>query len=336
MVQNTLKIATVWIIKCVLVAIALSASPLQALGGKKLIALDRTVAVVNGEVITESELNKQTKLLLLRLQQTDTPVPPLDVLHKQLLERMILEKLQLQLATLDGIVIDEATLNEAMEDIARRDNIPLSKMREFLEQQGIPFAQFRDTIKTEMILSEVQKKEIRQNIMVSKAEIEQFLNSPAGQDESGTEFRLGHILISTPEEPSEVQLNKAQVEAEAIVKNLKSGGDFAKMAISKSAGQQALSGGDLGWRKLNDLPTLFAKAAPTLQIGEIYGPIRNSSGFHIIKLMNKRSVSSGSGKPMMRQKAMDVLYQRKFDEMLLSWLRRLRADSEVQIYLNEV
>ncbi len=307
---------------------------------KKLPVLDRMIASVNNEVITESELNRQTELLLVRLKQTDTPLPPLPVLHKQLLEKMISEKCQLQIAAAEGITIDEKTLNQAINEIANRDNLSLAEMQQFLEEQGISFSQFRETIKTELLISKIQQKEVGQGIMISKAEIDHFLASPAAQDQSGTEYHLGHILIALPEEQtaeqSKIALQKTESTANAIAKELRNGADFAKVAIAKSAGQQALEGGDLGWRDTTALPSAFAKIVPTLHVGEIYGPLRNDSGYHIIKLFAKRLPPQKQLSPTeARNKAMDTLYQRKFDELVVTWLRHLRSEAEIKIYLNE-
>jgi peptidyl-prolyl cis-trans isomerase SurA len=312
--------------------LASSAAP-----GKKLPLLDRMIASVNNEAITASELNKQTELLLVRLRQTDTALPPLSELRKQVLEKMVLEKLQLQLASQEGVVIDDTALEKAIQDIAQRDSLSVSQLQQFLEEQAIPFSQFRQTIKTEMTLSKLHQKEIGQHISVSNRDIEQFLESPAGLDQNDAEYRLGHILIALPDEtPSTAEQQKLEAKAETIVKELKGGSDFAKTAIAKSAGQQALTGGDLGWRKMAEMPTLFSKVVATLRAGEVYGPIRDSSGFHIIKLFEKRNLNAKkvSAKEQ-RNKAMEFLYQRKFDEQLVSWLRRLRADAEIKIYLNE-
>jgi len=307
---------------------------------KKLPMLDNMVAAVNNEAITAAELNKQTELLLVRLRQADNPLPDMPVLRKQILDKMVLEKLQLQLAKEEQIEVDDKTLNSAIDEIAKRDGLTVSQMKEFLEEQGIPYAQFRSTIKTEITLSKLHQREIGQQIIISPRDIDQFLKSPMGQDQTGAEYHLAHILISLPESPNNAEQEKTEARAEAIVKELKAGADFAKTAMAKSAGQQALEGGDLGWRKTATIPTLFAKIAPTLRAGEIYGPIRDSSGFHIIKLINKRAQNAASSKNQdtitaTRQKAMEFLYQRKFDEKLVSWLRHLRADAEVEIYLNE-
>jgi peptidyl-prolyl cis-trans isomerase SurA len=316
-----------------LLSFSLAAAPAQ----KKLPVLDRMVASVNNEAITESELNRQTELLLIRLRQTDTPMPSLKVLHKQLLEKMILEKCQLQIASAEGMAIDEKTLNQAIHEIASRDNLSIAEMQQFLEEQGISFAQFRETIKTELLLSKIQQKEVGQRITISKAEVEHFLASPAGQDQSGTEYHLSHILIPLPEEHSKTEFQKIEANANTIAKELKKGGDFAKVAMAKSAGQQALEGGDLGWRNTAAIPSTFAKIAPTLRVGEVYGPIRNDSGYHIIKLLAKRSpnVQQEQSPTQARNKAMDMLYQRKFDELVVNWLRHLRSEAEIKIYLNE-
>ncbi len=304
---------------------------------KHLPVLDRIVATVNREAITESELENQAQLLLLRLKQSDTPLPPMTELRQQLLERMILEKLQLQLAATEGIEIDDATLEQSMKEIAKRDGLTVHQMQQFLEEQGITPAQFRQTIKTEMTLSRLQAKTVGQQITVSKAEVENFLHSPAGHDQSGAEYHLGHILISPPnEEPSKQDIQQLENRAGDLAKELKNGANFSKLAIAKSAGQQALTGGDLGWRKIGEIPSTFVKVVPTLKVGEVYGPIRDNSGFHIIKLLEKRNPETQhASAETLRNKATEILYQRKFDESLVSWLRHLRADSKVEIYLNE-
>lgn len=409
---------------------------------KKFQSLDRMLAIVNNDTITDSELEYQTNLLLLRLKQNETELPPMAEFKKQILERMIMEKIQLQMATDSSIEIDDATLNQTLEEIARRDGMPLNQMRDFLEEQGIPFHYFSGTVKKELILSRLQQKEVGQHISVSKTDIEHFLNSPQGQDKTGCEYRLGHILIAMPEAPTPTQIEKAKQEAEDLKKQLQAGANFKTLAMAKSAGPQAFNGGDLGFKKSTELPTLFAKQALSLQVNEVYGPIRNSSGFHLIKLIEKRNehgslqdekiplmhvrhiliqnsqkTSDAEAKALltkiraqitegtpfekmakkhseehgsapkggdigwisqqmvvplfyqtasslkagelsqpfktelgwhlvqmverkmqkntseaMRNRAMDILYQRKFEDHLASWLKRIRQDAEVKIY----
>jgi peptidyl-prolyl cis-trans isomerase SurA len=323
-----------------LITLTLSFSTLEALAettqtgssSEKFQSLDRMVAIVNNDTITGSELEYQTSLLLLRLKQNENELPPMAEFKKQILERMIIENIQLQIASESGIDIDEATLNQTLEEIASRDGMPLSQMSEFIEEQGIPFTYFRETVKKELILSRLQQREIGQHISVSKTDVEHFLNSPQGQDKTGYEYRIGHILIALPNTPSPEEIESAKKEAEELKKQLRSGASFKTLAMSKSAGPQALNGGDLGWKKGTELPSLFAKQVLSMGVNEIYGPIRNTSGFHLIKLLEKRNENGNNTKDAMRGKAMDILYQRKFEDQLTSWLRRIREDAEVKIY----
>ncbi len=317
------------------ISFALVASPLHAASQQKLPVLDRMVASVNDEAITESELNQQTQLLLVSLRQADANLPPLPELRKQLLDKIILEKLQLQLAKEQGIEEpSESMVDQTIEDIASRDQLTVHQLQQFLEEQGISYEQFRRNKKNEIIISQVQMREIGQNVSISDKELQYFLQSPAGQDQSDTEYHLSHILIPLPEDPTKTEIDKTKEKSMALVKELKNGADFTKMAIAKSAGQQALNGGDLGWRTMASIPSSFVKYVAALHVGEIYGPIQDSSGFHIIKLLDKRAPDQHTPGNA-NAKATELLYQRKYEEMLIPWLRNLRANAEVEIFLNE-
>lgn len=309
----------------------------SALAEEKLPVLDRIVATVNRDAISESELNRQTQVLLLRLRQSDMELPSFETVRKQLLDKLILEKVQLQMAKEQGISVTDEELNAAIEDIAKRDKLSTDQMYDILKEQGMTEDQFKDNIKNEMIISRLQQREIGHQIIISNSDVEQFLNSPHGQDHTGVEYRLGHILISLPETPTTEQVTQAQKKAEDLVKQLKAGGDFAQIAMAKSSGPQALNGGDLGFRTRQELPTLFAKLIGNLNKGELMGPVRNDSGFHIIKLLDKRSGNQDENttKDDLKAKATDAIFQRRFEEKLATWLRRVRDDAEVHIYLNE-
>lgn len=291
-------------------------------------SLDRLVASVNGEAISESDLKLRTKLLMMHIN-SDMAVPPIEVLHKQLLEKMILEKLQLQLATPEDLKLEETILDAQIADMAAQDGLSIDAFEAFLTDQEIPIKKFRDWLKTEMILAKIQQREVGSLIHVSKKDIDAFLASPAGQEHSDIEYHLAHILIAMPEPPTAAAIGQARLTAESMVKELKNGADFANMAMEKSATQQALQGGDLGWHKAASVPTLFTKVLPSLGAGEIRGPIEDSSGFHIIKLLDKRQ---GTDNPMQLQdKAAEALYRRQFEAQLVRWLKQLRADSDVEI-----
>ncbi len=317
---------------------SLDMKPAQNQSTKQSPILDRIVAVVNQDAIPESELNRQLQLLLTRLRQTDMSVPPLAQLKKQLLDKLILERLQLQMAKESKVEVTDETLNKALEDIAKRDNMTTAQMQKVLDDQGVGFEQFRKSIRTELIISQLQQREVASHISISNSEVEQFMKSPGGLDQSGMEYRLGHILIPLPETSSAEKIASAEKKAQEILKQLNAGSDFTQIAMTKSAGPQALNGGDLGFRRMQELPTLFAKVAGTLTKGQIMGPIRNESGFHIIKLLDKRdgnAVDPSLSKEEIKNRATDALFQRRFEEKLVTWLRRVRDDAEVQVFLNE-
>lgn len=293
--------------------------------------LDRLVASVNGEAITESDLKVRTKLLMLH-SNAESNVPSIETLQKQLVEKMIIEKLQLQLATPEELKADPAAVDAHLADIAAQDNLSTEEFKSFLNDQDINVEKFRQWIQNEITLSKVQQREIGQSIHVSQTEISNFLNSAAGQDQIGIEYRLAHILIALPDPATTESIAKAREETQALVKALKQGANFSTLAMEHSAAAHAFEGGDLGWHKVASLPTLFAKRVPGLSVGTIEGPIEDSSGFHIIKLLDKRQSTTDGAQ--LKNKATEALYRRKFEEQLSQWLKQLRADSQVDVFLN--
>lgn len=254
--------------------------------------LDKIVAVVNSDVISKNELDNYTNLIVANIRaQGNTTLPSKDVLQEQVLNQMVLNKIQLQLAEQSGIAVDSITVSEAIQYMAQQKKQTLTQFKESMEQFGINFDEYRNYIHNDLVIQRLQAREVAYDVVVAKSEIESFLSSPAGQDHSGTEYRLSHILLSAPETPTPAALKQVQSKAEDLVTTLKAGADFQKTAMAKSAGRQALSGGDLNWRTTGELPTIFVNYVPTMQVGDIVGPIRSASGFHIIKLVGKRTAS---------------------------------------------
>ncbi len=251
--------------------------------------LDSIVAVVNTDVITRTELNNRLRTIRQQLQQQGAPVPPQAVLEKQVLDRMILSNLQLQLAERAGVRVDDETLNRTIARIAEENRMTVGEFRTVLEQDGYDFANFREDIRKEILISRVQQRQIAERVSVSEQEIDNFLTTQKAQGNAGEEYHLAHILVSVPDAASPERLRAARERAEDILKKLRAGADFQETAIAVSDGQQALEGGDLGWRKLAELPTLFVDAASAMDVGAISDLIRSPSGYHIIKLLDKRS-----------------------------------------------
>ncbi len=250
---------------------------------------DRVVAIVEKNIIMESELNLQLRTIAAQMEQRGAPLPPPDVLRRQVLERMVMTEIQLQRAERTGIRVDDETLNRTINNIAASNDMSLSKFREVIEKDGFSYTQFRENIRNEIAVSRLRQRQVDNRISVTSKEIDNVLANDVYRGETETEYRLQHILISLPEAPTVEEREHAKIVAEKVLSDLMEGQDFATLATNISDGQQALEGGDLGWRKKNEIPTLFSEETAKLQPGEVSNLIESSSGFHIIKLADVRS-----------------------------------------------
>lgn len=271
-----------------LLTLLLPAAALAEVSSSAAQPIDRIVAVVNEDVITQTELEEQMRLVAQQLRGQNTAPPPAAVLQRQVLERIVLARLQLQLAQNFGIQVDDTTLNRALENIAAQNKMSLREFRDVLERDGYRFERFREDIRREIIVSRLRQREVDNRVIVTDQEVDNLLATQAAQGGAEDDYHLSHILLAVPEGASPEQIAAVQREAEALLERLRAGADFSELAISRSDGQQALQGGDLGWRKLAQLPTLFADAVPRMQVGQVSTPIRSPSGFHLIRLNDRR------------------------------------------------
>lgn len=267
-------------------------------------ALDAIVAVVNDDVITRRELDEGAILIERQLRQRKVPIPPRPVLESQVLERLILVQLQVRAAERNGITVDDATLNAAIETLAQRNNMNLTQMRQTVEKDGISYAKFRDDVRREMMGARLRQKMVDSQIQVSEQDVESLqAQLAAGQSGFGSgeqsgggggggggarQYHIAQILVALPEGASSQQVEAARRGAGDVLAQLRKGVDFQQLAVSVSAGRQALEGGDLGWRSTDQLPTLFADVVPKLRPGQFSDLIRSPSGFHIVKLLEVR------------------------------------------------
>ena len=252
--------------------------------------LDKVVAIVDDDIIMHSELKQQIHML--KIQNRGQSLPDDSALSKQVLEQMIMDSIQLQMANRGNIVISDGELNNALSSIAAQNNMNLEQFRQAMEAEGIPFAVGREQIKNEMRISRVQRFQVGERIQISDQDVDNFLASEIGKIASSSEYRLGHILISTPANAKAADIQSAEKKAYALVQKLRQGEDFRQLAMAESNSRTALEGGDLGWRKETQVPSLFAALVPHLKIGEVANPISSGSGYHIIKLLDKRGGSS--------------------------------------------
>lgn len=245
--------------------------------------LDRVVAVVNKDVIVQSELDREVRRILSDLRRRGTTVPPRSEFERQVLEHLVSRRLQMQLAEQAGINVGDDELNFALQSIAARNKLSLAQMREAVVSDGGSFEEFRDEIRNEMRITQLRQKEVIARINVSDAEVERFLAE--GGDTAAGRYHLAHILIAVPPDPTPEQLRSAEASAQQVHADLLAGADFASTAVAVSKGQQALEGGDLGWRNADELPPPFVAAVRDLSPGGISALIPSASGFHILKLL---------------------------------------------------
>ena len=255
------------------------------------IVLDQIAAIVDDDIITRSEVAERAKAIRAQAANPDS-LPSDDILTEQIVERLVVESLQLQMARRAGVRVSDAELNEAMARIASQNKLSLEQFRQALTTDGISYRGMRQQIAREIMIGRVQQGVMNNRIEISEQAIDDFLSSDAGRELTADEYRVGHILLATHSEMSQLASNAIREQAEDLVAELNAGADFQTLAMARSAGKNALEGGDLGWRKPGALPTLFSDLVTELSITEVRGPIQSGSGFHIIKLLQKRGAAA--------------------------------------------
>lgn len=247
--------------------------------------LDRIVAIVEDDVVLERELDNEVAVIANKLRGNNVTIPPEFILKKQVLERMIVDKLQRQLAARSGIQVSEETLRNSVAEIASRNNMSVEAFKQELISQGMDFKAFEDNLRNEVIINQLRGREIGARVKVTDAEVEHYMETQNKAGSNNNQYHLGHILISVSEGASASSIQKARERAEQTVIELRGGKDFRETAISVSNDDNALKGGDLGWRNIGQIPTLFTDTVTTMKQGDVSDPIRSPSGFHIIKML---------------------------------------------------
>lgn len=250
--------------------------------------IEGIVAVVDDDVVLASELKNRYDQVIRQMQTQNVSLPPNEILISQIMERLILESIQKQEAERRGIRIDDETLTRAVMSFAQGNNMTLEQFQQALAADGVSYREFREEIRTEMAITRLQRNLINRRISITDQEVEGLLNSPFYKEMFSDEYRVGHILLSLEERASDEVVEAAMTEANDIVQQLRDGADFAQMAIAKSSSSRALEGGDLGWRKAGELPSLFAEEVLELDVNGIAEPIKTSGAIHIIKLLERR------------------------------------------------
>ncbi len=271
--------------------------------------LDRIVAIVNDEVVTNGELEYRIHLAETQLARSRIAMPPADVLRRQILERLILDRAQLQLAKETGVRVDDGTVNAAINRMAEQNGMNIQAMRSKVEGDGVPFNQFREDMRDEITMMRMRDREVDAKIQISEGEIDNFLQEQSTAASNTVEYDVAQILIGVPEIASPEFVERARRRAEDLYAQIRAGADFARLAAGYSAAPEALQGGDLGWRSIDRLPGLFADAVVKIEPGQLAPLVRSPVGFHILKLLGRRDTASTriSNKPVAQTHARHIL-----------------------------
>lgn len=259
--------------------------------------LDKVIAIVDDDVVLQTELDARLAVIYAQIQASGTQAPPQDILVQQVLERLISERLQLNIAYNAGVRITDEEVNQAMARIAANNKLSMEEYIAKIHSEGGTVANVREDIRNEISIMRVQQGKVMRRIQISEQELDNFLNSEEGRFLTSPDVNVGQILLSVPTGASNDEIDSIMDRAKDLLEQINNGTDFRQLAIANSADQSALQGGDLGWRKMAQLPGVFIDAVEQLELNEVSEPIRSAAGFHLLKLYERR----GGGERLVEQ-----------------------------------
>lgn len=250
--------------------------------------IDRVAAIVDSGVVLESEVQALLENIKANAKKNNQSLPSDRALRTQVIDKLINDSIVLQLGERMGVQVSDAQLDDTLSNMARENNLSLEQLRNSMVNDGVDYERYRENIRNELISGEVRRANIRRRIYISEQEIANLLDAMKEQSNTNIEYNLGHILIEFPSEPTQADINSAKDRADKVLELLNNGSDFTKIAIASSGAGDALSGGDMGWQTVNEMPTLFSEVVDGQDKGAVFGPIRTGLGFSIIKVLDIR------------------------------------------------
>ncbi|GGI69984.1 peptidylprolyl isomerase SurA [Shewanella gelidii] len=291
--------------------------------------LDRVAVQVNEGIVLDSEVDSMMTTVRANAKAAGQTLPSDTALRTQVIDRLIMTRLQLQMADRIGLRIGDLQLDQTIENIAKEQKVTIEEMRRSLASDGISFSQYREDLREEITLGEIQRIQIQRRIQVSPQEINTLVKMIEEQGLKNVEFQIGHILIEVPSSPSSDELAAATKRANIVLKRLNDGKDFRSTAIASSAGPKALEGGVWDYMNINEMPTLFAEVVNGAKQNDIIGPIRSGAGFHIIKILDTRGLETQEVDEVRARhillKPSPILSEERAQIMLKSFLTQIRA-----------
>jgi peptidyl-prolyl cis-trans isomerase SurA len=314
-----LTIALAWAVAAL--AVAQPAAP-----SRSATEIDRVIAVVNTDVITELELSARLQTVERQLRQRRIEVPPADELRRQVLERLISDRAVAQAAREAGLRVDDAQLDRAIARLAEENRLTPTQLRIQVERDGQSFSRFREDIRDEILMARLREREVDARLVVSEADIDAFLSEQRQAGRVAPEYRIAHILLRVPEGASAAQIERQRLRGEELLRQVERGGDFARLSAAFSDAPEAMSGGALGWRSADRLPAMFLEAIERLNPGQVSGLLRSPNGFHVLRLEERRTGQAPGllGEPVLQTRARHILMRPTDALPQEDVLRRLR------------
>ena len=303
-------------------------SPLGAHAAPQL--LDKVVAIVDQGVVLDSEITEMSAEIERNARAANQPLPPQSVLREQVLEQLIQRQLQLQIAGRMGLRVSDAQLDQTLRGMAEDKQMTVAQMQQQISAEGSNWEQFREQIRQEIMLGDVRRINVQRRVTVTPQEVEGLAQQLRSQENANLEFHIGHIRIEIPDEASNDEVAAGRKRAEEVVASLKAGADFRQTAIAVSSGAKALEGGDWGWMNINEMPTLFAETVANASSGQLFGPIRSGSGFHLIKVFGVRGgkqveVTEFRVRHILLKPSV-ILSDARAEQLLSGWAAEIRKD----------
>jgi peptidyl-prolyl cis-trans isomerase SurA len=268
---------------------AAAPAPAPARSSTSTVPLDRVIAVVNDEALTQYEVDDQKRILLAQMRAANVKPPAPDVFESQVLERLIIDRALLQFAKENGVRVDDQMVERTIQRIAQENKISPDELKKALDREKISYAKYREDIRREVTIQRLREREVDSKVQVSEAEVDNYLATVAAQAGGESEYQLAHIMVAVPEQASPDQIDARKRRAEDALAKIKAGKDFKEVAAEYSDAQDATQGGDLGWRTPARLPGVFVTAVRTMNNGDVSPVLRSAAGFHIVKLNDSRS-----------------------------------------------
>lgn len=316
------------LLACLLACVGIYGAGSYAKGNAQ--PLDKMIAIVNDDVISRSELNHALETAKVQLAQEHTTQPPATVLQKQVLDQLINKKIQLQIAHQAGVQVTDEELNATIARIAEQNQMSTSTLYERINQDGMSTEDYRGEMRDQMTMQKLQQQEVASKMTITPQEVTNFMHSRAWQTNGAKEYHLQDILIPLADTPSTQDIAKAKDHADAVMAKLRQGENFDQVALAESSSNEALQGGDLGWRKLPEIPTAFANEVVRMKQNATAGPIQTANGFHIIRLVEARTLNAKQAATS-RKMIESLLLQQKFEEAVQNWVSKLRSQAFVVV-----